>query len=170
MNLGLASALLCLAPLAATAQDLVIPPVTIPKLPATAASVNGFVPPGWKLTCQVTGDLNADGKADVLFILLDTDPKNIINTPDVSGFDTNPRILAAAFANASSPGYTLAFQNAKFIARSTDPDNFASAQRTPDCDDTPLSIAHGAFSIEFPTPNQRNVAPTPSALSTPASS
>ena len=105
------------------AQDLVIPKVTYPALPARAASAQGFVPPGWKLELQVSGDLNRDGRPDIAFVLRQQDPKNVIPNKQglgVDPLDTNPRILAVVFANASS-GYELAVQNHALIPRHIDP-------------------------------------------------
>jgi hypothetical protein len=106
----------------ASAQELAIPAVTYPALPRQAASAEGFVPPGWRLEAQAKGDLNGDGKADLAFVLHDTDPKNVVANPEglgVDSLDTNPRILAVAFARAA--GYELALENHALIPRRTDP-------------------------------------------------
>ncbi len=106
----------------ASAQELAIPAATYPALPRQAASAEGFVPPGWRLEAQARGDLNGDGKADLAFVLHGTDPKNVVANPDglgVDSLDTNPRILAVAFARAA--GYELALENHALIPRRTDP-------------------------------------------------
>jgi len=108
----------------AAAQELAIPAVTYPALPREAASAEGFVPPGWQLEAQARGDLNGDGKADLAFVLHATDPKNVVANPDglgVKSLDTNPRILAAAFARVSGDGYDLVLENHALIPRRTDP-------------------------------------------------
>lgn len=106
----------------ASAQELAIPAVTYPALPRQAASADGFVPPGWQLESKVEGDLNGDGKPDLAFVLHATDPKNVVANPDglgVKSLDTNPRILAAAFAR--NAGYELVLENHALIPRRTDP-------------------------------------------------
>ena len=106
----------------ASAQELAIPAATYPALPRQAAAAEGFVPPGWRLEAQAKGDLDGDGKADLAFVLHDTDPKNVVANPDglgVDPLDTNPRILAVAFARAA--GYELALENHALIPRRTDP-------------------------------------------------
>ena len=107
---------------AAMADDLVIPDVTYPTLPPKAASKEGFVPQGWKLETAVSGDLDGDGVADLALVLHATDPANIVDNKGglgESSLDTNPRILAVAFARPG--GYELALQNHTLIPRRTDP-------------------------------------------------
>jgi hypothetical protein len=99
-----------------------VPAVTYPDLPAAAETVAGFVPAGWKLESQAIGDLNNDKRADILFVLRMTDPANVINNEGGLGeqtFDSNPRILAAAFKRDSD--FELALANHTLITRRTDP-------------------------------------------------
>ena len=106
----------------AAAQELAIPAVTYPALPREAASAEGFVPPGWRLEAQARGDLNGDGTEDLALVLHATDPNNVVANPDglgVDKLDTNPRILAVAFARSAS--YELALENRTLIPRRTDP-------------------------------------------------
>ena len=114
---------LFLAAAPASAEELVIPEVSYPMLQASAASAAGFTPAGWALEQSVTGDLNADGADDLVMLLRMADAKNIVANTGGMGkdpFDTNPRILAIAFADASV-GYRLALQNHSLIARRADP-------------------------------------------------
>jgi hypothetical protein len=107
---------------ACAAQALDIPDVTYPPLPRQATAAEGLVPSGWTLEAKVEGDLNGDGKADLALVLHATDPKNVVANPDGFGpdsLDTNPRILAVAFARAG--GYELALENHALIPRRTDP-------------------------------------------------
>jgi hypothetical protein len=104
-------------------QDgLQIPPVEIPKLPSTGANAQAFAPKGWIVEQQATGDLNGDGLPDLVFVLHDTDPRNVIENHFMGPpeLDTNPRILGVAFA-VPSGGYTLAAQNSTLITRWTVP-------------------------------------------------
>jgi hypothetical protein len=98
--------------------DLQIPPASYPKLAAQAPAAEGFVPPGWRLDRKLTGDLDRDGSPDLVLVLKQNDPKNVIRH-DAMGrnpFDTNPRILAIAFSRAEG-GYALALQNHTLIPR-----------------------------------------------------
>lgn len=118
---GLVAVLLLVAAPAA-AQDLEIPPVDYPTLASSAASAEGFVPVGWRIEARAEGDLNADGIADLALVLREQDPANVIDNsgfgPD--RFDTNPRMLAVAFAERSG-GYRLVAQNHRLIPRHTEP-------------------------------------------------
>jgi hypothetical protein len=80
------------------------------------------VPAGWRLESKIAGDLNGDGRPDAVLVLRDNDPKKIVKVdrPSASQFDSNPRILAVAFAKAAG-GYDLALENHTLIARTTDP-------------------------------------------------
>ncbi|MEA3013051.1 MAG: hypothetical protein QOD42_1596 [Sphingomonadales bacterium] len=115
MFAGLA-VLLAAAP--AAAQELAIPEVRYPRLPAAAADAAGFAPPGWRVEAQATGDLSGDGRADLAFVLRMTDPANILAHDGLGDnpFDTNPRILAVALGVAGG-GYRLAAQDHRLIAR-----------------------------------------------------
>lgn len=108
----------------ARAQELEIPEVRYPRLAAEAARAEGFVPTGWAIERRAEGDLNADGLADLALVLRARDPRNIIANEEGFGenpFDTNPRILAVAFARPGGAGYRLAVQNHSLIARRTNP-------------------------------------------------
>lgn len=104
-----------------SAQELVIPKVTYPSLPQDGASAEAFVPKGWKLEKQQSGDLNKDGQDDLLLLLRMDDRKNILKNEGLGQdpFDTNPRILAVAFGKGRS--FTLGLENHTLIARTEDP-------------------------------------------------
>jgi hypothetical protein len=112
-----------MAPIAVRAQEggPSLPPAVYPDLPARAAGAEGFVPPGWALEDRATGDLNGDGQPDLLLVLRARDPANVLNNPGLGErrFDTNPRILAVAFAGPE--GYRLALQDHGLIPRRADP-------------------------------------------------
>lgn len=110
-------ALLTLTSNIASALD--VPEVRYPNLPTQAADAQGFVPSGWLLEDKEEGDLNNDGKPDLVLVLRQHDPANIVHNDDGLGenpLDTNPRILAVAFARAEG-GYALALQNHALIPR-----------------------------------------------------
>ncbi len=123
-----------LAPLVAAAQDFELPEVVYPTLPGEAASAAGFAPKGWPLEREARGDLNGDGVPDLAFVVRNTDPRNVI-THDGFGpspFDSNPRILAVAFGEASG-GYRLALENHSLIPRPVAPtldDPFGEGEMT----------------------------------------
>lgn len=99
-------------------EELVIPPVRYPALPATAAGAEGFAPRGWRVEAQAVGDLSGDGRADLAFVLRMNDPANVLAHDGLGDnpFDTNPRILAVALGVAGG-GYRLAAQDHRLIAR-----------------------------------------------------
>ncbi len=99
-----------------------IPAAVYPSLPKQAGAAEGFVPKGWRLEKQEAGDLNRDGVQDLVLVLRGSDPKNVLANKDGFGrnpMDTNPRILAVVFGQASG-GYALAAENHTLIPR---PDN-----------------------------------------------
>jgi hypothetical protein len=108
---------------AATAAEPVIPPAAYPALVKHAKSIEGFVPMEWRIETQKSGDLNGDGRDDVALVLRGLDERNIVDMRGQGGpenYDTNPRILMAAFANQAG-GYDLALENHTLIARTTEP-------------------------------------------------
>ncbi|WP_157961367.1 hypothetical protein [Microvirga flavescens] len=112
-----------LAAAGVAAQELKIPDVVYPNLPKRAASAEGFVPQGWVLEVQASGDLNRDGIADMAFVLRQNDRKNVIENIGLgeSPFNTNPRILAVAFRNGPVGDYVLQVENNTLIPRHVDP-------------------------------------------------
>ena len=119
-----------------------VPEVSFPALPKLAPSPEGFVPQGWMIETQSVGDLNGDKLPDLLLVLRQDDPANVVAndhaSPGVPTLDTNPRILAAAFRTKGG-GYQLILENHDFIPRYDTPtidDPFGRAE-----------IADGAVSI-----------------------
>lgn len=113
------AAALFLSAAAAQAQDAPLPPVRYPALAATAVDAKGFVPAGWTLEQQQSGDLDGDGLADLALALHQADPRNVIKNEGglcADTIDTNPRILAVALAVAAG-GYRLAAQNHSLVPR-----------------------------------------------------
>lgn len=109
---------LLLTALTASAQELRIPPVDYPVLPARATTADGFLPSGWRIEEQLSGDLNGDKRDDLVLVLRQQDPRNIVEHDGfgISPLDSNPRMLAIAFAGPAG-GYTLAAQNHTLITR-----------------------------------------------------
>ena len=110
-----------LTPLSFAVHALDLPPVQFPALPAQAADAAGFVPGGWMLESQVEGDLDQDGRADLVLVLRQQDPRNVIEHEGFgpSPYDSNPRILAIAWSRPS--GYVLAAQDHALIPRPENP-------------------------------------------------
>ena len=105
------------------AQPLDIPPVRYPSLPSSARTAEGFVPAGWGVVARKTGDLNADGRPDVVLLLQMRDSANILPVgagDQTERFDTNPHMLAVAFAERAG-GYRLAASNRGLFIRPTGP-------------------------------------------------
>lgn len=98
-----------------------------PKLSATGAKIDDFVPRGWKIIHQKEGDLNADKLVDAVLVIKNTDPKFVNQSEPLFGeavtdektgetkfiMDSNPRILAVLFKEKD--GYKLAAQNDSII-------------------------------------------------------
>lgn len=110
-----------LTPLSFAAHALDVQPVQYPTLPAQAADAAGFVPKGWTLETRLEGDLDHDGRADLVLVLRQQDPRNVIEHDGFgpSPYDSNPRILAIAWSRPS--GYVLAAQDHKLIPRPESP-------------------------------------------------
>ncbi len=107
----------------AVAAEPVIPAASYPALAKHAQSIECFVPKEWRIEIQKMGDLNGDGRDDVVLMLRAADQHNIVDMREQGGpenYDTNPRILMVAFANAAG-GYDLALENHTLIARTTEP-------------------------------------------------
>jgi hypothetical protein len=127
------------------AEEAAINPVSYPKLVNQAATGSDFVPEGWKLEKEITADLNKDGVLDLFLMLKDNDPKNYIVDKAISAkpYDTNPRIIAVAFADPISKTYKLVAQDHTLIPRSEDP-------QFPDyMEDGDVSLSKGTIFIEL---------------------
>lgn len=137
--------LLCL-PGRFAAADLAIPDVAYPKLAKTGGSAADFAPSGWKIEHENEGDLNGDGADDLVLLLRMNDRKNVIANKDGLGedpFDTNPRILAVAFADEAG-GYALKLENHTLIARRTVP-----TQSDPITDGKDIAIERGTLKVHL---------------------
>lgn len=99
-----------------------IPAARYPALVRTAADADGFAPAGWAVEHRVSGDLNGDGRPDLVLVLRQRDPANIIRHEGLgeSPLDTNPRLLAVALATPAGP-FRLVEQDHVFIPRTTNP-------------------------------------------------
>lgn len=100
--------------------------VRYPQIAAHAAAVEGLVPTGWRVEQRLQGDLDRDGRNDVVLVLKMTDAANVLQvderTPET--LDTNPRMLIAALMDPAG-GYRTVTQDHALILRrvSTDQDD-----------------------------------------------
>jgi hypothetical protein len=102
--LSLVASLLFSAALSAEEAPLMLP---------TAAQ--SYLPKGWKVIEMVSADLNADGRADLVFVREEDDPKKITKQrPANDGFrNYNPRVLTVLLAEAG--GYRKLGEFGKLI-------------------------------------------------------
>jgi hypothetical protein len=122
LALAAAAAVVMALPAVAAADELVIPDVAYPALARHAASADGFAPKGWRVESKAAGDLNGDGAEDLVLVLRQHDPRNVLDNSGNMGvdkLDTNPRILAVVLARPGG-GYDLAVQNHSLIPRTTE--------------------------------------------------
>ncbi len=108
-------------PYAASAST--VPAVAYPSLPNEANSASALVPEGWMLERELRGDLNKDTVPDLLLVLRMTDPANVVVDEGGSGapqVDTNPRMLAVAFATADGRSFSTVLANHTLIPRHSD--------------------------------------------------
>ncbi len=106
----------------APAQDAEIPPAVYPRLPRDAASAEAFVPRGWRLEAQASGDLDADGVRDLALVLRQADPADTVRLPELDEpFDTKPRILAVALRETANGRFVLNVENHRLIPRHVNP-------------------------------------------------
>lgn len=101
----------------AAAQEVIPPPAAIPVLAGHADSAEAFTPLGFELESRTAGDLNQDGRTDLVLVFHGRDPALVVTDAGrISSVDTNPRVLAVVLANPSG-GYDLGLQNATLIPR-----------------------------------------------------
>ncbi|MBR7916786.1 hypothetical protein KDX16_13150 [Burkholderia vietnamiensis] len=131
---------LAIASTCASASD--VPKAVYPRLVQRANGPDGFVPLGWKIELLRKGDLTGAKHEDLVMVLRQNDPRNIISDDGMceNSLDTNPRILAVAFARPDG-SYALALENHTLIPR-----------RESSCFDDALeegnvSITHGTMNL-----------------------
>lgn len=122
-----------------------LPPARYPALASSGSEAAAFAPKDWTVEAQAAGDLNRDGLADIAFVLREQDKAKRL---PVSGrdpertWDSNPRILAVAFAEPDGRGYRLALENHTLIPRRESPNH-----EDPFEDAGSLAIKRGAVSV-----------------------
>jgi hypothetical protein len=123
-------------------NPLGIPDAVYPPLPSRFADAAAATPRGWRVEHAAEGDLNADGRADLVLVLHQQDPANLIRH---DGFgedplDTNPRILAVGLAR--NGGYELVAQNHTLIPRRVEPNLTDPLEQPP-------AIRNGVLSVRL---------------------
>ena len=86
-----------------------------PQLTRTGRTPSDFVPTGFRVVEQTSGDLNGDRAADAAMVLIG-ESKKFLNRNEGLGedvYDTNPRVLLILFRKGA--GYRLAAQSNTFI-------------------------------------------------------
>jgi hypothetical protein len=117
-----------------------IPDATYPATPALFADVAAATPKGWRVEYQVSGDLNNDRRPDLVLVLQEQNPANIVRNegfgPDA--LDTNPRMLVIGLAGDN--GYDRVAQNHTFIPRHVFSNMEDALEQAPDVRNGVLSI------------------------------
>ncbi|MGE0180262.1 MAG: hypothetical protein AB7O91_10635 [Sphingomonas sp.] len=140
---------ICLAA-AAPAQEPWRPSIGYPSLPPFAASANAFAPHGWTVETQARGDLNGDGAADLVFVLLAPDmpgaPRRSSRYDSDASAYANPRILGIALARRAG-GYRLVLNNHSFLPPKWAPNGASQGWML--FEDGSVDASAGRLRIEF---------------------
>jgi hypothetical protein len=99
-----------------------------------------FIPAGWKILKETKGDLNKDGKADLVLVIQNTDPKKI-EKDEYFTLDTNPRTLLILFAQETAGCYSLNTESKTFI--------LAHEQANMEDPFSEVEIKNGTLHIQF---------------------
>ncbi len=128
----------------AAARELAIPPVQYPALPVSGGAAEDFLPEGWVIDRRAAGDLNRDGRPDLALVLRMQEPRNIIAHDGLgeNPLDTNPRILAVAFATPDGR-YRRVVANHRLIPRRDLPTQADPLHEA----DTEFAISRGALRV-----------------------
>ena len=112
-----------------------------------AASVKAWVPAGWKLIQDASGDLDGDGLDDAVLVLERTDPANIVANEGglgTSELNLNPRRLLVLFQGPS--GWRKGLQTDRFLPTEHDADSPCLADPL---DEGGVTIQRGVLVIDL---------------------
>jgi hypothetical protein len=109
---------------------------------ALPAAAQAHLAAGSKVIKMATGDLNADGRADLVFVGQATDPKKITKRDD--GFEQNGNVRTFVVLLADKEGYRKVCESAKFIppAYTLEFDNLIDRF-------TEVKVEKGVLSVKF---------------------
>lgn len=113
---GVACWLLVVAGAAAQQKEVVLPPYVFPVVVDRATDFYGFVPKGWVPLEAMQGDVNGDGRPDLLILMQGDDNRYRYMNEGLGSneVNANARILVVALASESG-GYTRLVQNNVFV-------------------------------------------------------
>lgn len=119
---GVVCWLLLVAGAAAQQGEGGLPTYVFPVIVDKATDFYGFVPKGWVPLEAMQGDLNGDGRPDLLILMQGDDNRYRYVNEGLGSSDVNAnaRILIVALANESG-GYTRLVQNNVFVPPHDDP-------------------------------------------------
>ena len=118
------------------------------SFPKNTKEIEDFLPKNWKIIYKVDGDLNNDKLNDVVIIIEDTNPKNIVNNDNLGpeNLNLNERIILVLFQEKDG-SYTLKSKNDKgFIESENSKENPALTDPLQDGD---INIVNNTLRIEF---------------------
>lgn len=120
--------------------------VRYPALPSAAPGAGGFVPAGWQVETEAPGDLNSDGLADLVLILLARGTPPADPAPDREASIGAPRILVIAFARPAG-GYELILADRMFLPSMRAPNGLSAGWML--FEDDSVDISDGRLRIIF---------------------
>ena len=117
--------------------------IDYPSVKKTGKRAADFVPHGWKIMGQASGDLNNDGNKDIILVIKDNRGKFKQKNTGLGDeiFDTNPRILLILFCDPQTHEYKLAEESKTIISI---PESPTVAEPFKD-----VSIHNGIFQLNF---------------------
>jgi hypothetical protein len=104
------------------AEGFHIPDVTYPALAERGAADEFFLPEGWKQVQRLLGDLDRDGREDMVLLFRMASAANVVKQPAMGEetFDTNPWMLVVALKDADG-AYRRVVADHALIPRPEDP-------------------------------------------------
>ncbi len=117
--------------------------------PVYGASYRDFVPNGWKVLATAKGDLNKDGKADIVLFLEEVDKVNFITNEELGAniLNLNPRMIVIAFAENNR--YRRVLQTDRFLPSENDEGARCLADPLGEMENSGLTIEKGLLKINM---------------------
>jgi hypothetical protein len=117
-------------------------PQTPPSPPTLPPAAQAHLPKGWKLLELVSADLNSDGRADLVFVRAQEDPKRISKREDGFIQDNNPRALVVLLADKD--GFSKVVECTKLVPPEFDPEFEAYGERF-----RGISVSKNVLTVSF---------------------